>query len=54
MREVEQARPLTLSVWTLALLLRGAVRTLYATLRVTVRREAEIEALRHEKAASFW
>jgi lysophospholipid acyltransferase (LPLAT)-like uncharacterized protein len=45
LREFEQVRPLTASVWILALLLRGAVRALYATLRVTVRREAETEAL---------
>ncbi len=49
MREVEQARPLTATVRALAFLLRGAACALYATLRVVVRREAEIEALRREQ-----
>ena len=48
MREVEQVRPLTVPVWALALLLQGAVRALYATLRVTVRGEAETDALREQ------
>lgn len=45
MREVEQVRPLTFPVWALARLLQGAARALYATLRMTVRGEAETDAL---------
>jgi lysophospholipid acyltransferase (LPLAT)-like uncharacterized protein len=46
---VEQARPVTSKVRLLACLISGAVRTLYASLRVTVTREAEVEALRREQ-----
>jgi lysophospholipid acyltransferase (LPLAT)-like uncharacterized protein len=40
--------PTTFKVWFLALILSGAVRALYATLRVRVQEEARFETLRQE------
>ncbi len=45
MKPTDKGGKVPLKAKTLALLLCGAVRILYATLRVTVRNEAEVEAL---------
>ncbi|GAB4467160.1 MAG: lysophospholipid acyltransferase family protein [Armatimonadaceae bacterium] len=48
MKEAEQERPRTLTVWFLALVLSAAVRLLYRTLQVTVKNEETLKFLQKE------